>query len=235
MSTFLELCRKAGLESGVFSGNQPSSVLNQSGDVAKLVSWTNDAWKWLQQLEKHWAWMRKDWSGALTANNDTYTAASFNLTDHGQWIIDERTPLKFTQPVSIYLTATGVADQTPLTYIDYDDFESRYRTGAQTSNRPQHYSVSDAGEIVFGPAPDAPYTARGKYRQAAQSLTTNTATPGCPAEFHDAIAWEAARRLAEHDEAWNQAKRCEGERDRIMFALRRSQLPKIRFASRPLA
>lgn len=233
MSTFLQLCQVAGRESGVISGNQPTAVTGQTGDLLKLVNWVAESWTWIQQMESNWLWMRKSWSGSLSADNGTYTAASFNITDFGSWITDDVRRRYY--PVTIYLTSLGVADEGYVREIDFYKYERLYLRGTQETNKPVHYSISDAQEICFGQIPDNDYTASGKYRQAPVVLAANNDTPACPAQFHSAISWEAARRLAEHDEAWNQAKRCEMERDKILFALRRDQLPRLRFASRPLA
>ena len=46
MATFLQLCQKLARESGSVSGGamQPTSVLNQSGRLAKVVAWLSDGW-----------------------------------------------------------------------------------------------------------------------------------------------------------------------------------------------
>jgi hypothetical protein len=222
MSTFLEICQKAGAESGVFSDGQPASVVNQTGDLKKLVDWTADAVEWVERQRDDWQWMQKAWSGSLTANNRTYTAAgSFVITDFGGWVIDDIRRRFY--PVSIYLTATGVSDETALKLIPYETWLARYDRGTQETNRPTYYTISPAGEIIFAQTPDAAYTARGRYRRKPARPAANATEPGWPAQYHFVAAWEAARRLAEHDEAWNQAKRCERERNAMLYELTRNQ------------
>lgn len=233
MSTYLELAQKAGLESGVFSDGQPASVTGQTGDLKKLVAWTADAVEWVERQRNDWLWMKKAWSGALTASNRTYTSASFSLTDFAEWDIDDvRTGYL---PLSIYLTATGVSDETPIRFMDYEYWIHNYFRGTEVTDRPSHYTISPANELIFVPTPDAAYTARGRYRRKPTRPTANADEPGWPARFHDAAAWEAARRLAEHDEAWNQAERCKRERDSMMYDLTRDQTRKPKMAGRPLA
>lgn len=233
MSTLLELCQMAGRESGVVSGDQPASVTNQTGMLKRIVGWTVAAVKWVEQEEEGWFWMQKPWTGALTASNRAYTAASFSLTDWSAWHIDDLEQKKFT--VSLYATATGVSDEQGLRFIEYIRWQSIFDLGTQTPGRPAFYTISPAGEIIFAPTPDVAYTARGLYRRAPQTLAANGDTPAWPAQFHDAAGWESARRAAAYDKAWDEALRCEAERDEIMSQLRRHQLPPIRIKSKKLA
>lgn len=231
--TLLELCQMAARESGVVTGVQPTSVTGQTGLLRQVVAWTVAAVKWVEQEEEGWFWMQKPWSGPLSADIRAYTASSFALTDWSAWTIDDIEAKKY--PTSLYLTATGVADEQGIKFIPYEKWQAIYDRGTQQTGRPGLYTVSPTGEIIFADCPDAPYTARGMYRRVAQTLSANTDTPAWPAQFHDAAGWEAARRAAAYDKAWDEALRCEAERDEVMFQLRRHQLQPIRIKSKKLA
>lgn len=239
--TFLELCQKAALESGVIDGTQPTTVIGQTGLLAKLVSWTADAVEWVEQEENGWLWMRKPWSGSLTASSRTYAAASFTspgnaigpATDFGSWITDD--VRRKIYPVTLYLTATGVSDEQRLKQIPYEQWQRDFDTGTQTTERPWRYTISPRNEIIFAQSPDAAYTAKGMYRRCSLRPTINTSTPAWPVQYHVVAAWEAGRRLALFDEAYDNARRCEMERDTLMQKLRADQLPPMRFSGGPLA
>lgn len=230
---FRALCQMAARESGVVSGTQPSSVVNQTGLLLRIVTWTADAVEWVENADMAWRWMRKGWTGALTANNRAYTAGSFGLTDFSAWVLDDIERKLF--PTSLYLTATGVSDEQKLHFLAYDAWRDRFDTGTQETGRPGRYTVSDANEIVFAQTPDDAYTARGLYRRAPVRPTINTSTPAWPAQFHAVAAWESARRLAAYDKAWDEARRCESERDEIMGQMRTDQLPPLRIRRTKLA
>lgn len=232
---FLALCQKAALESGVIAGTQPTTVVNQTGLLAKIVSWTADAVEWVEQEETGWRWMQKPWTGPLTANNRTYTAASFAATnaDFGAWIIDDVARRYY--PTSVYLTATGVSDEQPIRFMPYDQWQRTFDRGTQTTDRPSRYTISPQDEIIFAAEPNDAFTARGMYRRRSLRPTVNTSTPEWAPQFHMAAVWESGRRLALYDEAYQNAARCERERDMVMAKLRQTQLPVMRIVGRPLA
>lgn len=229
MSTFLELCQKVARESGTVSGTLPSTVVSQSGRLAKVVYWTNDAWRQIQNRRNAWLWMRAEFTGTLTSGAPRYTAAgSFSLTRWAAWILEKDT-------VTIYKTSLGVADETQLLYMPWHQYRRSFERGTQTSNRPNFYSVSPAGELCFGPRPDDTYTVRGEYRKSPQALAANTDTPELPDRFHEIVAWYAFILLAEHDEAGLHIAVAQRRFRDLMNDLERDQLPQIEISAGALA
>jgi hypothetical protein len=53
---FLELAQRFRREGGI-SGNGPSSVLSQAGEMQSVVEWTNEAWADIQATHATWKWM----------------------------------------------------------------------------------------------------------------------------------------------------------------------------------
>jgi hypothetical protein len=234
MSTYLELCQAVARESGTFSGTQPSSVANQTGRLAKVVSWTAEAWRQIQVLHDAWRWMRKDFTGSVTAGGTgRFTGASFSITDFAEWILERKDG---EWNISLYLTASGVSDEGPLRVIDWPVWRRRYLIGTQVQDRPTEVAVSPSNELCFGNIADAAYTVRGEYRKTAQILAANADTPDCPARFHPIIVWKALKLLHEHDEA--PVLNIISVNNRYLAdldALERDQLPPIRIGSKPLA
>jgi hypothetical protein len=220
MSTFLQLCQMVARESGTVSGTQPVAVTGQTGRLGKIVFWVDEAWRQIQNRRNAWFWMDTEFSGTTTASSPRYTAASFSLSPWAAWITKERT-------LSIYLTATGVSDESYLMFMPWDTWKQRYDFGTQTNDRPSYYSVSPAGELCFGPIPDDTYTVRGRYRKGAQSLTANGDIPEMPERFHDLIGWEALLLLQEHDEAQIPIAVAMRRRRELTSDLERDQLPPI--------
>jgi hypothetical protein len=223
---FLQLCQAVAQESGTISGTLPATVLAQTGRLLKIVTWTAEAWNQIQGEHGTWKWMRGEWDGEVLANTVRYTPASFDLTRHRDWITDKTNSMG---AVTIYKTSTGVSDEYPIPEIDWEDFRARYLRGTQTANRPVAYTISPAGEICFGPKADVSYTAQGEYWKSNQTLAANADIPECPTDYHMAIVWRALQLLKIHDEDTVQTKKdIDGEHDRIMFQLRRNQLPTVR-------
>ena len=227
---FLALCQRVASESGTINGTLPTAVTSQTGRLLKVVNWTAEAWNQIQGEHTTWKWMRAEFSGAVLTNTVRYTPASFNLTRHRAWITDEAHDAG---AITVYATATGVSDETVLVRADWEDFRAMYLRGSQTAARPIEYAVSPAGELCFGPKPDAAYTAQGEYYKSAQTLSANSDTPECPEEHHMTIVWRALKLLKIHDEDMVQTKRdIDALHTDAMFALMASQLPRPRVGPR---
>lgn len=226
--TFLELAQMVARESGTVSGVLPSSVASQAGRLAKIVHWTQTAWRQIQNRRSSWQWMRDEFEGTTTAGSANYTAASFSISRWAEWITEDDT-------VTLYKQSEGVADEGPILFMPWTLYRRQYQRGEQQQNRPIHYSISPAGEFCLGPVPDDTYVVRGEYRKAPQELTDNGDIPEMPARFHELIAWYGFLLLAEHDEGQlHIAVAMRRYRD-LMGELERDQLPTIHIAAGGLA
>jgi len=228
MSTFLELCQDTARESGTVQGVQPASVLSQTGRLAKIVYWVKRSWRDIQRSRSEWLWMRAEFSVAVTSGTQRYTSASFGLTRLSKWITDQGS-------TTIYKTSLGSVDETDIFFIDWQDWRRRYGRGVQVANRPVHYSITPANEIVFGPNPDASYTVRGEYMKSPQSLAANADVPEMPAKYHDLIVYKALENLNIHDEAILNIKTSMDKYDELVGNLEREQLETMVIGSRALA
>lgn len=225
MSTYLQLCQAVARESGTVSGTQPSAVSGQTGRLLKIVKWTNQAWRDIQNAQGQWRWMDKAWDDkALTSGAACYTSASFSISDWGEWIVDAESR---TGVVKIYDNSVGVSEENAIQLIPYSLWDQKYNTATHDNARPIEYAISPAGEICFGPTPDSSnYRVSGRYRQATQDLSADGDTPGMPARFHELIVWRALLLLGEHDEGEFAVALAARRWRELMDDLRRDQLPR---------
>lgn len=231
MSTFLQLCRRVAQESGTVSGNAPASVVDQTGRLGKIVQWTAAAWEQVQNLHGQWLFMRAEIpaTAVTTPGAARYTPASWNITDLAEWLVGRNR-------VTMYLVSAGVVDEQPIRFLDWDSWRTRYARGVQTPGRPQHYSISPAGEFCFGPVPDDAFRINGEYQRKATILAANDDTPACPSNFHDIIVWKGLVLLSDHDEvAPIVTARAIVKYAEYLTSLQRSQLPQVTADSGPLA
>lgn len=228
---FLELTQMVARESGTISGTLPTAVTGQTGRLLKVVEWTKTAWTKIQNEHNAWLWMRTEFGApdAITSSGiKRYTAASWNLTRWGEWLVED-------DLISFYKQSLGVSDEAPLLFLPWQLYRKTYDRGTQDPDRPRHYSISPANEFCVGPAPDDVYVIRGEYRKAPQTLAANGDIPEMPARFHEVIAWYALLLLAEHDEGqFHVASALRRYRD-LMDDLRRDQLPRVEITAGGLA
>jgi hypothetical protein len=233
MATFLQLAQKLARESGTVQGDAtPSSVVNQTGRLLKVVNWVIDAWKEIQNLHPSWRFRLKEFDGqTLTLNTMEYTAATLNITDHHDWIQGA----KADEPYWIYDPDIGESDQSALTWLDWGDFRRQYRKGTHTAARPVHFSVSPTGNLYIGPKPDKAYPIEGQYIRTPQALAANDEVPICKEAFHEIIVWYALVYLAEHDEAAFSVATAQRKYDNYLADLEGSELPRPTTAGTALA
>lgn len=234
MSTYLELCQRAAIESGsVSSTGSPAAVTGQTQIILiKIINWVNQAWTDIQNLHGEWLWMEATKEFDLIANTDCYATGSvFNAADRfGEYIV--RPDL---EEFTMYKTSEGVSDEGALKWIPHYLWKQKYDRGTQTANRPTEWSISPANELCVGVKPDVVYTTRFPYRKSVQVLSANGDTPEMPSRFHDAI-WRRALMLGHsHWESQFLASVNEAEYLKMIERLERDQLPRCEFASEPLA
>ncbi len=234
MTTNLQLCQRVARDSKTVSGVLPTTVAGQVGRLATIVAFVTEAHEMVQNLHRDWRFLQKEGTGALTAGTDKYTDASFaSLTDWAEWTGDDNNLGYY--PVSIYLTATGVVDETRLKEIPYGVWYRRWGQGTPDAGRPIEYAISPRLELCFGPCPDAAYSLKYWYKRTPFTFSSDTDVPLFPERFHEIIKWEAMRMLAETDEAAVQIAAAERNYKWYLTELRRNQLPVTFVASNPLA
>jgi len=240
MASFLQLCQKVASESGTVNGTFPSTVVGQTLRLGKIVRWTNDAWRQIQNASATWRWMQSEFSGPTVAGTQryAYNAAGFvdsiaaaAISRHAAWLYSDR---GCDSGISLYDPAIGVSDEGPLHFEDWDDFYKKRLRGTQNTGKPSVFTIAPDNKLVFSYTPDAVYTVRGRYRKDVQELTADADVPECPARFHDVIVDVALMMLGTHDEAPAQIPLWQMRRSFNFCNLERDQLPRMTLAG-PLA
>lgn len=233
MSTRLELCQTLRREAGI-SGTGPSTTLNQTGELGRIVNWIDLEWRKLQTRHTNWRWMRKSFTLATVASDDTYdygdcvdVDTAVAITRFARWCIPE-------QDVKCYLASAGVGTEGYLTPWPWDMFKGAFKIGTQNDGTPSAISVDPSNNLVLGAKPNDIYTVSGDYMRGLQVLDADADEPEMPERYHDLIWLGGLRRYAAWEEApgvWQEAK---SQHSELMRALEQDQLPPPRFAP-PLA
>lgn len=230
---FLELAKAVRSECGI-SGSGPSSVLNQTGEMGRIVEWTSSAWEDIQMLRDDWWFRRKSFAPFTTvALQQAYPQGSIvpdvgGQPEFGSWM---------TKTLRIYRTSAGVADEQRLEYWDdYDDFRDTYMYGVRSPTRPSGFAIRPNDQaLLLGEVPDAlGYTIYGDYIQAARRLSQNGDVPSIPREFHMLIVYRAMMKYADYEEAAAVLTRAKAKYDEMLRALVKRQTGGSKFGA-PLA
>ena len=236
MSTFLELTQVLRQEVDL-PGTGPATVLNQTGDLANLVEWTKQAWVELQVGNGGlWRWLRHGFSVNTVAGTDTYafggvtdTNTSAVIDRFNRWHLSDRNA-----PPMSYLTASGVAAQTWLTFISYDYFRNIYKIGTAQQGAPAHITIDPADRLLLGPVPNDIYTIVGEFYRGPQVMAADATVPEMPVQYHKLIVYRAMIDYGYHQVAQEVLNRAERRAKGLFRGLHSTQMAPFDLA-RPIA
>lgn len=201
----LDLVKRLRQEAGV-AGNGPATTINQSGEMKRLVDWTDAAWLEIQGL-RLWDWQ---WAPqALTIAAGQSRAAG--TLPPSRWIKD-----------ATYLSATGAR----LDYMPWRDFAQEFRV--LTEAQPTCWTVRpDLAVAVnaIAPAGGLALTGEGYARPVAFALDTDV--PAMPDEQHMAIVWLALQKCAAFEEAGALYQMAEREYQKLMRPVLAAATPEL--------
>jgi hypothetical protein len=225
---FLALCKRTRQECGI-AGSGPSSVLNQTGELQRIVSWVAQSWIELQTARQDWDWMRKEWSFETVIGQSVYAPSAFAPTP----VTDMNFILEDT--ARIYRQSIGIADEQYIDFWDYDSFRDTFMYGPHQNNRPSVLTVRPQDRAVLvGDPPDDVYVIYGDYMARAWELVNNTDEPDIPENFHMAIVYRAMRKYAAFENAPEVEAVAKVEGARLMRELTLDQSGGLTFGA-PLA
>ena len=225
---FLALCQRVRQEGGI-SGSGPTTVVSQTGNLKRLVDWTNTAWMDIQTSHQNWDWMRSSASFTTVAAQSTYPLGTgsgtvgVSVATFGMWDRDT---------FRNYVTSVGTNSEVFMDFIHYDTWRDSYMYGAlrSTTTRPLQMSISPAKAIVLGPPPIVGYTITGDYFTAPLDMTLDADTPALPAQYHMAIVYRAMMSYGAYESAPEVYQRGEIEFGKLMRRMTADRIPETTWA-----
>lgn len=198
---FLDLCQRLVQETGI-ADDGPATVAGQTGDMGRIVNWTNDAWLKIQSI-------REDWNWAWSTGSSTLNAASHTIT----------------LPSTVETVKRVSVGQGFLQYENYNDFADAYRV--ISDGAPSVWSIRPDGVLVFNTKPSENLTVTYESYAVPAKLVATTDAPALPERYHMLIVYEALRCYAQFDEAPELEKRAYLYYEDMLADLERDQLARI--------
>ena len=211
---FLQMCQDTMRWSGTGGRGQIEKVTTTAEFPSKVVDFVRTAWVDIQQSQKHWRFMRKDFVFQTVANKHDYAWSemilpesqnrAINRFDHWihkvPWFIEDPNRGSYGFVPSVFTEDRNEYVLGKLYPIDYECWWDRYFRFAQTGNRPYEYAIGPDDKLLFGPTPDKVYTIRGQYKPSAHHLEKNEDQPeGLPDDYHEMIVWKAVIMVNDYD------------------------------------
>ena len=216
--TFLDLCKYTRQEAGI-AGIGPLSVLNQIGELDRIISWVKQAYEDVQDYKIDWEFLRNDFSFVCTNTVSTYPKTS--VTNFANWKKDS---------FRIYLGTTD--DEQWLDCIDWTIFRDSRLKGASRNviGRPTEFSIKPDKSLVFWPMPDNNYIVNGEYYRTAHVMVNDTDTPIFD-RLHMVIVFNAVMRYASYVESPTLFAKAQREYSRLINKLEVDELPNVSIGS----
>ena len=180
---FLQLCQRLRSEAGI-AGVGPSTVINQSGELGRIVNHIQDAYEDIQNKHDDWSFLRNDFSFNCVIGTQNY--AQSTVANLSNWKKD-----------SFRLYLTTINDEQWIRYMEWDLFrDSRlYGPISTTTGRPIDFTVKPDKSLSVWPIPDNTYTIRGEYYRIPYVLSVDADVPIFD-RYHMAIVFNALMRYA---------------------------------------
>jgi len=176
---FLQSVQRLRQECGI-PGSGPTTVVNQTGELKRLVDWYLQALEKVQMqcIEAGFDFLRTSMTFDTVANQQSYTTTEIGISaGFSSWK---------KQTFRIFLTSGTEADETFLEEFDYDTFRDLYLYGSQLTSysRPTAITFAPDDSIILGLPPDDVYTVKGDYYKIPQLPTDDTDSIILPSQFH---------------------------------------------------
>ena len=184
--TFLELVQRLHQLSGA-SGSEPTSVLNQRGEAARLVNWVGDADYNLQARWLNWKFLHARTGSNFTLEERDKTAAPGDLKswDVNTFFIRERTE-DYWQRMEPVEYEIWIQEQSPDTDTGF----------------PAFVIVNPDNSLSFDVIPDAQYQFRADYYKKPVRMAADGDVSPVPEEYHpNVILGDALMFYADFDDA----------------------------------
>lgn len=215
---YLQICQRVRQEAGI-AGAGPTTVLNQTGQLGRIVGYVQQSWEDIQIYRPNWLFMNSSFTFNTVAATRDYLAADEGITDLKLWDVSS---------FLIYETAIDESNQNILPYEAYGSWRNKYRSqmNVRVDNRPSLFTILPDNQIRFEAQPDKIYTIDGEYKRTTQVFSADANVPtGLPDDFHMIIVWDALKRHAEFESAPELMEKGETNYDSMMHRLGIEQLP----------
>lgn len=201
-----------------------SDVASATGEHERVVTWTRNAWVFIQNLHDDWAFLR-----ALMSFSTVIGQSAYGQSDMGSGIeVATLDPDSF----SCWLTASGRGDEQYLHEVSEDDWRTAFETGQQTNQRPQYFAWNRTnGSMLLAPAPDAVYTISGYYWAQPVHLAVNADTPAIHRSLHMIVPYRAAMMYANRESAPELKLEAVEGYQALLSRMERQYLPGIEFGA----
>ena len=221
---YIELCNSLHEKTGE-SGADLTAVVGLSGYQKKIANLIKRSWTEIQSLHTEWRFLRLEALPTVTVGLDNIDADDWCVSNLDA-NIDEYSKNSF----SIYLTATGVSDETDLIYVPFEKWKGYFGTEYDdgTQGRPTHITIKPSDDTLqIGPVADDSYTLSFEFLKAPDILTNTSDVPCIASSLHEVITWRALEMYGYREESKYDIEEGHKNYIRLLRRLESRELPEL--------
>ena len=229
---FLEICQFVGRY--IQAGNEkpglyPTSVVGQVDLNFEIVRGVQDAYRDILTEQNSWLYMQKQGTLLLPMGQRVLTQAQIvaQVPDYSE--LRPNMVGNGIRYLQIYNTLEGVRDKAPCYYYTYEVWRGLLDANVIPVGKPSGYTIRPDMALEFLSTADKDYSISTDYRIVTPTMTVDTDVPIFPADWHEAIAWRAAKYWAMSRKASDDYQLFDREYKRVMQRIDNQQLPEMYF------
>ena len=235
MATFLEICKDVRAQSGI-SGVGPSSVTGQTGIMADVVRWVQEAYNEIQSMYENWNFLHNKFNFILVAGNESYNLSQL-VGDKGG--VGVRIPTLDTLTIRLEAETSKVR----LKYIPWAVWQLDARVLEGETGKPEWYTQAPDKSFHFYPYQEAQALSIDNINYVIEFygfsepdiMTASTDQPVIPTQHHECIKLAALMRYAEYYNSPEVYVSAEKSFKNQMTALKDTEIPRYNYYTIPFA
>jgi hypothetical protein len=206
---YLQLCQRLARECGV-NGTGPAAVAGQTGELARIVNWVQDAWLDIQG-DKKWKFQWESPTLTITAGNSSIAGTiPEDRYDQNAAYLDD-----------------GSARGRLLDFFPWDEFRHEYRV-LNNDDNVTAWTIKPDGTIAFNALVTVNTDVAVERFALPVTLLDDDDIPAAPEDLHMIIVWRAMVKYANFDEAGVQRTTAVDEFNAKQAAMFTRCLPQMR-------
>lgn len=219
--TYLELCKDLVSLLGIAGGTGPTTVANQTGELANVVRWIRNAELNICNAWEDWRFLWVRYAEQIAQGSAVLPSPSIPLGVRvRRWDTDT---LKIRSLAPLETTWQNV------NYMPRLQFESSYDPDVADAGAPQVFTVLPDNSIQLDRPAETLYEVKGSFYRSPEPLAGDSQVSLIPVEYHRIIVVRAAVMYGDREDAPEVINGAEAEYIEILDKLEGSQLEAFRY------
>lgn len=205
----LQIAQLIRQECGIAGSGAPASIVDQTGEMKRVVDWMIQADLYIQMLHTDWKFLWKEYAfNTIVGQTDYAKPADITDWDRESFWLDS--------------TTNNAVD---LKYMDWYEWREFHRAGVKTNHIPDRIIIKPDNSLVLDSPPNDVYSCTAEYFANPVAMAANDDVPPYPATYYRIIVARAKRMYAAYEDAPEIMQEAQDEYNYLLPRLESAQVP----------